>query len=76
MGGSYRYLPGGYTRRLPPRSSANEPHRNNRKARGQRDPLRHDLPRGIVVERLPRGQQPRKLVPQFGPLPRDVRVLG
>ena len=40
--------------------------------------LRHDLPGGIVVERLPRGQQPRKLVAQLGaaaarrPGPRSV----
>ena len=38
--------------------------------------LRHDLPGGVVVERLPRGQQPRKLVAQLRPLPRDVRVLS
>ena len=46
-----------------------------RKAHGQRS-LRHDLPGRVVVERLPRGQQPRKLVAQLRPLPRDVRVLG
>ena len=50
-------------------------HRNNRRLM-EKSILCHDLPGGVVVERLPRGQQPRKLVPQFGPLPRDVRVLG
>ena len=61
--------------RCPPRSAANESHhRNDRKGHGKR-PLRHDLPGGIIIKRLPRGQQPRKLVAQLRPLPRDVRVL-